>query len=258
MNIVTIQLAVEEGKNKHDRLEQVDGFLNEISKADNNPDLILLPELWGCGFFNFDQYVGSAEDIEGETYQLLSKWAKEIGCYILGGSIVEKDETALYNTALFINKDGELVSTYRKHHLFGYQSKEQQILNKGKRIVVANTEFGKIGFSTCYDLRFCEQYREMIDQGAEIFLIVSAWPKARLNHWRLFNQVRALENQCWLISCNCVGIQEGNQYAGHSMAVSPWGEIAFEAEEVECINWFEIDLKEINEARNKFPALADR
>lgn len=258
MRIATIQLAVEDGLTKKERLQKVEEILCEIESSGKNPDLILLPEIWGCGFFDFDGYAAEAELLEGETFQLLSPWAEKLGCMICGGSIVEKASDKLYNTLLFIGKDGKLKTAYHKKHLFGFESKEQQILTKGEGTVVVDTEFGRIGFSTCYDLRFPEQYREMVDKGAELYLIVSAWPKARLAHWRLFNQVRAVENQCWLVSCNCAGTQCGNLYAGHSMTVSPMGEVAAEAEEGPCVLWSDIDMAEVQHARATFPALADR
>lgn len=258
MRIATIQLDVGDDRTKEGRLQLVDKILSEISQAERLPDLIILPEIWGCGFFDFDHYAQSAEELKGESFSLLSGWAKRLQCMIAGGSIIEKTGGALYNSLLLIDNAGELRCVYHKRHLFGFQSKEQQLLTKGDSAVVVDTEFGKIGFSTCYDLRFPEQFREMVDQGAEMFLIVSAWPEARLEHWRLFNQVRAVENQCWLVSCNCAGIQCGNRYAGHSMAVSPMGVIVSEADSQACVQWTDIDMAETEQARKTFPALADR
>ena len=258
MLIAAIQLAVEDGCGRQDRLYMVDLILQEISESGRKPDLILLPEIWGCGFFNFDGYSEEAEELGGSTFLLLSDWAKKLNCYILGGSIIEKSGEKLHNTSLFIDSQGDFLGSYRKMHLFGFESKEQQLLVRGEQVKVFETSFGKVGISTCYDLRFPEQYREMVDRGAEILLIVSAWPEARLTHWRLFNQTRTLENQCWLVSCNCAGVQCGGRYAGHSMTVSPAGEIATEAGEEACVLWSEVDLAEVERMRNTFPALADR
>lgn len=258
MQIATIQLAVEDGAGRQQRLKMVDEILEKIADGDRKPDLILLPEIWGCGFFDFDGYPDNAESLEGPTFELLSGWAKKLDCHILGGSIIEKDGEKLHNTSLFIGRTGELIGSYRKIHLFGFESREQQILTRGRSAMVFDTEFGKIGVSTCYDLRFPEQYRAMVDQGAEILLIASAWPEARLAHWRLFNQTRALENQCWLVSCNCAGTQKGSCYAGHSMTVSPAGEIVAEAEAEPCVLWSELDRSLVEKMRNTFPALADR
>lgn len=258
MLTATIQLAVEDGAGKQERLEKVNEILEQIFFDEKKPDLIILPEIWGCGFFDFDGYPANAENLTGPTFQLLSCWAKKLDCFILGGSIIEKDGEDLHNTSLFIDRSGELLGCYRKMHLFGFESKEQQLLVRGEHLAVFDCELGKIGVSTCYDLRFPEQYRAMVDQGAEIFLVASAWPEARLAHWRLFNQTRALENQCWLISCNCAGTQKGSKYAGHSMTVSPAGEIQTEAGDGGCVLWSEVDPALVGKMRKTFPALADR
>lgn len=258
MNIAAIQLEINDKENYSDRIEKVNKILTDIEKGKKKPDLIILPEIWGCGFFAFDQYQENGEDIYGYTFSLFKKWALRLDCNILCGSFIEKRVDSYFNTSLFLSRKGEVYGQYRKIHLFGYESEERKILTPGNEVTVIETEFGKIGLSTCYDLRFPEQYRKMVDQGAEILLVVSAWPIARLNHWRLFNQVRALENQSFLISCNCAGIQRGTEFAGHSMVVNPAGEILFEVDEKPCVLWSNIDLSNVKKQRAIFPALNDR
>lgn len=258
MNIAAIQLEINNNEDRLIRVEKVNGILKDIEKGEKKPDLIILPEIWGCGFFAFDRYRKNGEDILGDTYSFLKEWAMRLDCNILCGSFIEKKDDSYFNTSLFLNRKGEVCGKYRKIHLFGYESEEQKILTPGNEVAVINTEFGRIGLSTCYDLRFPEQYRKMVDHGAEILLVVSAWPIARLNHWRLFNQVRALENQSFLISCNCSGIQCGIEFAGYSMVVSPAGEVLFEADEKPCVLWSSIDLFDVKKQRSSFPALNDR
>ncbi|MGD9281005.1 MAG: nitrilase-related carbon-nitrogen hydrolase, partial [Desulfobacterales bacterium] len=125
-------------------------------------------------------------------------------------------------------------------------------------IVVVDTPLGKIGMATCYDLRFPELFRRMVEQGAEIFLVCSAWPYPRLEHWLMLTRVRALENQCFLVSSNSVGLNQGIQFVGHSMITDPWGTILAGAGDTECIIKSDIDLDELKAARNQFPALSDR
>lgn len=258
MRIAAIQLQVDDSMNRQERLLLVQSRLARLADEGGMPDLILLPELWGCGFYRFDNYIRAAEPLYGPTLSFLSHWTKLLGCDILGGSIIEADNSSYYNTALYVNRQGRLVGTYRKIHLFGYQSAEKKILTAGHTPQVLKTSFGKIGLATCYDLRFPEQFRLLTDWGAEILLILSAWPEKRLDHWRLLNQVRALENQCWLVSCNCSGTQNSNRYAGHSMAVTPWGEILAEAGADPYIMRCEIDPSQTTLYRKSFPALADR
>jgi predicted amidohydrolase len=117
---------------------------------------------------------------------------------------------------------------------------------------------GKIGLATCYDLRFPELFRRMVARGVEIFLVCSAWPYPRLEHWLMLNRVRALENQCFLISANSVGLNHGIQFVGHSMITDPWGTILASAGDQDVIIRAEIDLNDLASARQQFPALADR
>jgi predicted amidohydrolase len=258
MLVATIQLAVNDEIGKAGRFEIVETLLSQINAGSAKPDLILLPELWGCGYFDFDSYTKEAEALKGATFQFLSAWASRLEAFILGGSIIEADGNDLFNTAIFINRQGKLEASYRKIHLFGYQSQEPLLIRRGESPVTVRTDLGVFGLSICYDLRFPEQYRKMVEDGAEIFLITSAWPDERIAHWRLFNQARALENQSWLVSCNCAGVHKGKRYGGHSMTVSPMGEIICGAAMEPTVLWSQIDPALATEYRRAYPSLADR
>jgi len=124
--------------------------------------------------------------------------------------------------------------------------------------VPSDADCGNLGLATCYDLRFPELFRKMLDQGAEFFLISSAWPAPRLEHWLLLNRTRALENLSYLISSNCAGINRGMQFAGHSLVVDPMGQIVAGSKDEECVVWGEADRDIVLRARAEFPALRDR
>ncbi len=234
------------------------GRLEELAAQEKKPGLIMLPEIWATGFFNFDRYIAESEPLQGETYTRLAPWAGRLGCYLLAGSIVERDGQDYYNTSLLIGPDGSLAGSYRKLHLFGYQSRESEILTPGKDIFTMRTAYGIWGITTCYDLRFPELYRKMVDEGVEMLFVVAAWPLARLEHWVLFNRVRALENLCYLVSCNCAGSLQGHTLGGNSMVVGPWGEVVARAGEGEEILSAELDPKKVAAIRAQFPALQDR
>ncbi|NWG02288.1 MAG: carbon-nitrogen family hydrolase [Syntrophaceae bacterium] len=253
MRIASIQLKViEESKKK--ALKHVSRMVRKCRGA----DLILLPELWNIGFMSFDRYREEAETQNGPTLTLLRALAKELSCHLQTGSFVEKREDRLYNSSFLLNPEGEILGSYQKIHLFTYQSQEAQILTPGKSTVVISTEFGRFGLATCYDLRFPELFRKMLDQGAEFFLVSSAWPSPRLEHWLLFNRTRALENLSFLISSNCVGINRGTSFIGHSLAVGPMGQLIAEGNDEECIVWADLDRETVLKAREEFPALRDR
>ncbi|MGB7575998.1 MAG: carbon-nitrogen family hydrolase [Thermodesulfobacteriota bacterium] len=253
MRVASVQLKViEESKDKS--LDHASEMIRQCQGA----DLILLPELWPVGFMSFDRYRNEAETQEGPTLTLLRALAKELSCYLHTGSFVEKRGNRLFNSSFFLNPTGQILGSYQKIHLFTYQSQEAQILTPGTSVTVISTELGNFGLATCYDLRFPELFRKMLDQGAEFFLISSAWPSPRLEHWLLLNRTRALENLSCLISSNCVGINRGTQYIGHSLAVDPMGQIIAGSHEEECVVWAEVNRDMILKARAEFPALKDR
>jgi predicted amidohydrolase len=207
---------------------------------------------------SFDRYRVDAETQEGPTLTLLRTLAKELSCHLFTGSFVEKRGDQFYNSSFLLNPRGEILGSYQKIHLFTYQSEEAGVLTPGTSLTVIPTEFGNFGLATCYDLRFPELFRKMLDQGAEFFLISSAWPTPRLEHWLLLNRTRALENLAYLISSNCVGINRGTPFAGHSLVVDPMGEIVAGSKDEECVVWGEVNREVVLKARAEFPALKDR
>lgn len=253
MKVVSIQLEMAD----RPKAENIELALSEIDRAPA-ADLLILPEIWPCGFFAFGRYASDAEALDGPTVSVFRQKARERRCHLLMGSLVERGGDGLFNTTVFIGPGGEIVACYRKIHLFGYQSDETRLLAPGREIVVVDTPWGRAGFSTCYDLRFPELFRRMVDRGAEIFLIPSAWPLARIEAWRLFNRARAHENLAFLVSCNCAGENLGKRYGGHSMVVDPWGKVLAEGGESGEVVEAEIDIREAARARDEFPALADR
>jgi len=253
-----IQLAVNDSETKNDRLLRVEKILEQTVAEEDQLQLIMLPEIWGTGFFNFDRYRLESESLEGETYSRLAPWAEKLGSYLLAGSIVERDANNYYNTSLLISPSGSLSGIYRKMHLFGYQSAESEILKAGSDLYVLKSKYGTWGFSTCYDLRFPELYRKMSDSAVDTIFVVAAWPLARLEHWLILNRSRALENLAFLVACNCAGGQGDRQYGGNSLVVSPWGDLLARGGLTEEQLIISIDPQETTRIRSTFPALQDR
>lgn len=253
MRVASIQLEMAD-RPKSDTIAHALNVIDRTPAA----DLLLLPEIWPSGFFCFDRYEPDAEPLEGPTVQAFRSKARERRCHLFMGSFVEQRGDRRHNTSVLIGPDGNVLASYRKIHLFGYQSEEARRLTPGDDVVTAAAPWGRVGLSTCYDLRFPELFRRMVDQGAEMFLVASAWPLARIEAWRLFNRARAHENLAFLISCNCAGQNAGKPYAGHSMVVDPWGKVLAEGGRSGETLTAEIDPAEAGRARNEFPALADR
>jgi predicted amidohydrolase len=253
MRVTSIQLEMKD-RTKEENLAYA---LNLLDHAPIS-DLYLLPEIWPCGFFSFDRYRSDSEPIDGPVVRAFQREAKERGSHILMGSIVEREGDHLFNTSVFLNPKGEITGRYRKIHLFGYQSRERGLLTPGRDIVVVETPWGMMGLSTCYDLRFPEFYRRMVERGATFFLVASAWPRVRLEAWSLFNKARALENLGYLFSCNCAGSNGNTEYAGHSMLVDPLGKVMAEGGERQDYVSTEVYSGLVEAVRKDFPALDDR
>lgn len=254
MKIASIQMEIKENESKIARIDRVESMIDKLK----GQDLIVLPETWATGYFAFDRYVDESEEINGDFVQRFSSKAKEVQSYLFAGSFIERNNGKFYNTSVLFSPDGDLIGTYRKIHLFRYGSHEGKILTRGNEITVVDTDFGKVGLSTCYDLRFPELYRAQVDLGAELLLVTSAWPHARLEHWKIFNTARALENQCFLISSNCVGNTRGVHLGGHSQVVDPWGIVMASGGDEETIVKTEFDPSQIAHIRDVFPNLKHR
>ncbi len=253
MKIASIQLSVVEN-DKDATLEKAKNLISKCSDV----DLVMLPEIWNVGFMSFDRYTSEAEDVHGPTMTMLKSLARENSIFLHTGSFIEKKGVNFYNSSFLLSPQGEVTARYRKIHLFGYNSRETQILTPGSDVVVVETPFGRAGMATCFDLRFPELFRAMVDKGARMFLISSAWPYPRLEAWTMFNRVRALENQCFLISANSAGVNCGIQFVGHSMVSDPWGTQLAGAGDEEMIVRTQIDPEKVQQARDTFPGIAGR
>jgi predicted amidohydrolase len=255
MKIALVQVTSPEGESVGERRDRVAGMIRTAADA----DLIVLPELWAAGYFAFDTYERDAEPARGRTVEDLSALARETRSYIHVGSFVERlDNGALRNTAVLLDPRGEVVHSYSKIHVFGYKSKEAQLLQAGDRVSAADTPFGRVSGTTCYDLRFPELWRCIVDLGTQIVIVPAAWPAARLEHWRLFTSVRAVEEQVLIVACNAAGTQSGVELAGHSRVVDPWGTVLAEADGEEGITFCDVDPSIVSTVRKEFPVLTDR
>jgi predicted amidohydrolase len=256
LRVACLQLAADDHLSKGERLRRVAGLIEGMDEV----DLVVLPELWAAAYFDFDGYEANAEELEGSTLAMLAAAARGRGAWLHGGSLVERHpDGGLYNTSVLLDQAGRLVHIYRKSHLFGNGSREAELLQPGRHAVVASTELGPVAMTTCYDLRFPELYRSLAaDQGAELVLVASAWPAARLDHWELLARARAVENQTFLIACNGAGVDHGTELAGNSLIIDPWGHVLARAGDGEEVLRCTLDLSQVAEVRERFPVLRDR
>ena len=250
--------------NKKENLNKATLMINECAGKD--ADFIILPEMFICPYSN-DKFIEYAEEEStSATLKQISKLANEKNVYILAGSIPEKESSRLFNTSYLFDKNGEIIAKHRKMHLFDIDVKdkitfkESDVLTAGDHVTIAETEFGKIGIGICYDVRFPELARIMVDDGALMLCYPGAFNMTTgPAHWELLFKSRALDNQVY-----CVGVapalnEDASYHSyGHSIIVNPWGEVITQANTKEEIIMTEIDLNLIKKIREELPLLKNK
>lgn len=251
--------------NKELNLKKVEHCIKKHSNK--NLDLVVLPEYFSTGI-DSEYFVSNPEE-EGNssTIDYIKKLAIKYNSNIIAGTIIEQDEEKLYNTAYIINRAGEIVAKYRKIHLFNYMwGNEGEHLTSGNEEVVVDLDFGKIGLSICFDMRYPMHYNHLIKKGAEIVVSPTAWiiPKEIYKDidllkyaqemWIAINRTRAYDNGVYLITSNQTGLVHNNfGCIGNSLIVSPTAEIISNAKNEEGGFYAEIDLSLVKYMRNVFP-----
>lgn len=253
--VALVQIASPDDESQAGRIDRVEALL----RAHAGPDLFVLPELWSAGYFSFEGYEARAETLDGPTVSMARRVARDLGSAVHLGSIVERDaEGRLHNTAVLVDRDGKVAQTYRKIHVFGYQSLESQLLTPGETLSVVESPVGPLASTTCYDLRFPGLWQEISDRGAEAVVVPAAWPAARREHWRLLTQARAVEHQIWVIAVNACGVQQGVELGASSRVVDPAGTVLGECGTDEQVLVVDIDGDRAAAVRTEFPVIGDR
>ncbi|MFE9706191.1 carbon-nitrogen family hydrolase [Streptomyces sp. NPDC005930] len=255
MRASLIQIAVNEDEAVEARRLRAAALVREQAGA----DLVVLPELWTTGAFAFEEFDAAAEPLRGPTYEAMAKAASDAGVWLHAGSVPERAEDGrLYNTSLVLSPSGELAASYRKIHRFGFDRGEAVLMGAGREPVTVALADTTVGVATCYDLRFPELFRSLVDAGAELLVVPAGWPERRRSHWTLLAQARAVENQAFVLACGTAGTHAGVPQAGHSIVVDPWGEVLAQAGADEEVLTVEFDPAKVARTREQFPALKDR
>ena len=240
------------------------------SAAADGVDLVVLPEMFTVGYFAFDSYPRAAEPLDGETLSRLATVARDHEVAVLAGSVVEDLSASrdagfetpagegYANTSVFVGRDGTHRAVYRKRHLFGYDSAEQAMLTPGESLPTVDFGDFTVGITTCYDLRFPELYRELVDKGVTLTLVPSAWPYPRVEHWNLLPRARAVENLMYVAAVNGVGDFADAELLGRSAIYDPWGTTLARAGDEPGLVVTDVDPDRVRGRREEFPALTDR
>jgi len=209
-----------------------------------------------------------AEPLSGPTAHLMARLARELGIYLLSGSLLEEipGSGKAYNTSLLFDPKGNSIARYRKIHLFdvdierGVSTRESETRQPGEDIVVAATEFCPMGLTICYDLRFPELYRALVAKGAQMIFIPSAFTALTGEaHWEPLLRARAIENQVYIVAPDQIG-RNPKSFAtyGNSMIVDPWGRILARASDLPAVIFAEVDLGYLTKVRAELPSLTHR
>jgi predicted amidohydrolase len=251
VKIAVIQMSLREGDVEGNTAKAL-SFLEQAGGA--GVTLAVLPEMWWTGF-SYRRLPDFADGTPG-SLRAVGGVARRHGMAVVG-SWPEKEGDRIYNTAYVIGSDGSVRGSYRKAHLFS-PMKEDVFLTSGDSLTVVKMEFGALGVLLCYDLRFPEFVRRLALDGAELIVVPSQWPEARIDHFWTLLRARAIENQLFVAGANRAGTGGKVRFGGHSGVINPRGESSGECGSDECVAMADIDLDEVAKVREEICYLDDR
>jgi predicted amidohydrolase len=263
ITVAVVQMKPALGESE-DNLVKMSDFVSTIA-SQQRVDLIVFPELATSGYELGVRFTEVAQRVPGPTVNLLAQRANEHGVYIAFGMVTkEKVESILYNSAVLVGPDGELVDSYNKIHLRG---EERMAFREGFRIPVMETEIGTMGLMLGWDLAFPEVARALALEGAELLCVMANWEAEHIDEWRTYVRSRAYENAIYVAAANRVGEDVTLTFGGESMTVGPRGQLyASLTDEVDpetgqplegyCVA--RIDLDEVRRYREEFQTLQTR
>jgi nitrilase len=238
--------------------------------AESEAKLVVLPENFALmGMSEQDKVKIREQEGEGQIQKFLSEQAKRNHVWLVGGTIPMtcNDPNKILAACLVYNDQGEQVARYNKIHLFdveieesGETYNESETIENGNDIVVVDTPVGKLGLAVCYDLRFPELFRAMINKGAEIFSLPSAFTAITGKaHWDILVRARAVENLAYVIAAAQGGYHANGRHTyGHSMIVDPWGNVLNQLNTGSGVVIAEVKQEQVAKTRQTFPALSHR
>jgi omega-amidase len=234
--------------------ENLNMLEQRIAAVEVKSQVIILPEMFSTGFtMDVENF---AESMDGPTVCWIKKNAIQYK-KIIAGSIIIKEEEKFYNRFIWMLPNGNL-HFYDKRHLFGMAG-EDKVFSAGTNKLVVQANGYKIGVQICYDLRFPVWNRQSAKaQMVDAIIYVANWPTKRIAHWDCLLQARAIENQCYVLACNRVGIDGNNlEYCGHSQVINPAGELVQKIINTQEILYTTLDKNVIEQTRLQLPFLQD-
>lgn len=236
-----------------------------VRAAERGARLVVTPE--NTNFLGpHAEKVRRAEPLDGPTVGRFGALARRLGIHLLLGSYNEAvtgEAGRCANTSVLFAPDGERLAAYRKIHLFDIDHsdevrfRESETCVPGSEVVVAETALGRLGLSICYDLRFGELYRALVERGAEMIAVPSAFTLTTgRDHWEPLLRARAIETQTWVLAAAQWGQHDDRglkESYGHAMIVDPWGQIVASCPDGVGLALAEIDLARVRRVRRAMP-----
>lgn len=264
--MTVVKTAVIQVNASADMDENIENASNMIRTAkDQGAELICTPENVTMMEFGGNNVI--AASFPQDTHPALHAFqdlAKELDVWLLVGSLaVKQDSGKVANRSFLLDNTGQIAGQYDKIHLFdvnlegGETYRESNTFDGGEEAVLAETPWGKLGMSICYDVRFPHLYRAYGQAGATIITVPAAFTKPTGQaHWEVLLRARAIENGCFVIAPGQCGTHKGDRETyGHSLIIAPWGEILSQAGDEPGIFMADLDLSEVDKARSKVPSL---
>lgn len=247
MKIALLQTALSWENPSKNRLH----FSNLLSQIPNETDIAVLPEMFSTGFSHSTRF---SESMEGETVAWMKTIAQQLNVAITGSMMIQENKH-FYNRLIWIEPSGKVL-TYDKKHLFTYTG-EDTIFTHGKDVLIISYKGWRIRPFICYDLRFPVWLRNTKPH-YDLLLGVANWPAKRIEVWDTLLKARAIENQCYCIGCNIVGVDGNNiLYNGHSAGYNCKGETLSRITDQPATIAIDLDKESIEKARKTFPVLDD-
>lgn len=243
---------------KEQTLKKAEDMVREA--AQNGAQIVCLPEMWSCPYSKWYFYAFSDAE-NGETQREMSRWARENGIILVGGSIPERAGDKLYNTCFVYDKTGAQIAKHRKVHLFdvdiegGVSFKESDSFAAGDSVCAFDTEYGRIGVIICFDIRFPELVRATAKRGAQVIFCPAQFNMTTGPlHWELSIRARAMDNELYFVGASAARFEGfGYECWGHSTIAGPFGMIEASCDEKEQNLYCELELDRISSVRQQLP-----